>query len=70
MEPVDARFLPLPGNVMPRFAGIPTFMRLPHREPGDCGDVDIGLVGVPFDTATSNTPVRATAPGSCATSPR
>ena len=56
MEAVDERFLPVPGNVMPRFAGIPTFMRLPHRVPDDVGDVDIGLIGVPFDTATSNRP--------------
>lgn len=56
MAGVDERFLPVPGNVMPRFAGIPTFMRLPHRAPPDLDDVDIGLVGVPFDTATSNRP--------------
>ena len=56
MEAVDERFLPVPGNVMPRFAGIPTFMRLPHRAVDDLAEVDVGLVGVPFDTATSNRP--------------
>jgi agmatinase len=35
----------------PRFAQIPTFMRLPHhREPGD---LDVALVGIPFDGGTS-----------------
>lgn len=56
MEAVDERFLPVPGNVLPRFAGVPTFMRLPRRELDQLGDVDIALVGVPFDTATSNRP--------------
>jgi len=52
----DPRFLPIAGNVLPRFAGIPTFMRLPHRPPGELDEVDIGLIGVPFDSATSNRP--------------
>jgi len=56
MEAVDERFLPVPGNVLPRFAGIPTFMRLPYRAAGELDDVDIALIGVPFDTATSNRP--------------
>ncbi len=56
MEPVDERFLPIPGNVLPRFAGIPTFMRLPYRATDELSDVDIALVGVPFDSATSNRP--------------
>ena len=35
----------------PRFAQIPTFLRLPHhREPGD---LDVALVGIPFDGGTS-----------------
>ncbi|NBB68881.1 MAG: agmatinase [Alphaproteobacteria bacterium] len=56
MEAVDERFLPVPGNVLPRFAGIPTFMRLPHRAAAELDDVDIALIGVPFDSATSNRP--------------
>jgi guanidinopropionase len=56
MEPVDERFLPMPGNVLPRFAGIPTFMRLPQRAASELGDVDVALIGVPFDGATSNRP--------------
>ena len=50
-------FRPVSGNVMPRFAGIATFMRLPHVE--DWADVEIGLIGVPWDGGTTN---RAGAP--------
>ena len=44
------------GTVLPRFAGIATFMRLPHLPPDDprVRDVDIGLVGVPWDGGTTN----------------
>jgi guanidinobutyrase len=45
---------PLGGNEMPRFAGIATFMRLPGRTP--TGDLDVAVVGVPFDIGTSNRP--------------
>ena len=45
---------PLGGNEMPRFAGIATFMRLPAtHEPAD---LDVVVVGVPFDIGTSNRP--------------
>jgi guanidinobutyrase len=45
---------PLGGNEMPRFGGIATFMRLPgtSRPP----DLDVAVVGVPFDLGTSNRP--------------
>jgi guanidinopropionase len=46
-EPVDAA-------EVPRFAGMPTFMRLPHVE--DFSRLDIALVGVPFDGGTTNRP--------------
>lgn len=36
----------------PRYTGIPTFMRAPHSETWD--NVDIGLVGVPFDGGVTN----------------
>ncbi len=36
----------------PRYTGIATFMRVPHSE--DWKDVDIGLVGVPFDGGVTN----------------
>ena len=49
-------FLPVTGTVMPRFAGIATFMRLPHLTPDDArtNPVDIALLGVPWDGGTTN----------------
>ena len=51
-------FQPVSGFDLPRFAGVPTFMRLPHVQPEDAlyKDVDIGLVGVPWDGGTTNRP--------------
>ena len=51
-------FSPVSGMQMPRFAGIPTFMRLPHVPPEDAriGEVDVGILGLPFDGGTSNRP--------------
>ncbi|BCJ90533.1 guanidinopropionase [Terrihabitans soli] len=46
-------FQPLDSGTVPRFAGIPTFMRLPQAEPEE---VDIALIGVPFDGGTTNRP--------------
>ncbi|MBH9552601.1 agmatinase [Inhella gelatinilytica] len=43
---------PLGGNVMPRFGGIATMMRLPLAT-GAQG-LDVGFVGVPLDIGTSN----------------
>jgi len=42
---------PLDAQVIPRFAGVRTFMRLPHVT--DLTGVDAAAVGIPFDTATS-----------------
>ncbi len=39
---------------MPRFGGIATFMRLPGVTPVD--ELDVAVVGVPFDIGTSNRP--------------
>lgn len=49
-------FLPLGINPWPRYAGIATFMRLPHVPLDDprAKDLDIGLVGVPFDLGVTN----------------
>ena len=44
-EPIDAA-------LVPRFAGLPTFMRLPVVT--DFSKLDIALVGVPFDGGTTN----------------
>jgi guanidinopropionase len=43
---------PIDAAVVPRFSGIPTFMRLPYQpEPAE---LDIALVGVPWDGGTTN----------------
>ncbi|MBE2275057.1 MAG: agmatinase [Rhodobacteraceae bacterium] len=54
----DEFFIPVSGFDLPRFAGIPTFMRLPHVPPGHArfGEVEIGLVGAPWDGGTTNRP--------------
>ncbi len=44
-------YKPLDAQVIPRFAGIRTFMRLPHVTELD--GVDAAVYGIPFDTATS-----------------
>ena len=41
----------------PRYAGIATFMRRPLREdPQQWQDIDVGILGVPFDGAVTNRP--------------
>lgn len=54
----DPFFHPVSGFDLPRFAGVPTFMRLPLVPPGAerFGDVQIGLIGVPWDSGTTNRP--------------
>lgn len=54
----DPFFTPVSGFDLPRFAGVPTFMRLPHVPLDDprIGDVDIGLIGTPWDGGTTNRP--------------
>ncbi len=47
-------YKPISGNDLPRFAGIATFMRLPYVAPADADEVDIGLIGVPWDGGTTN----------------
>ncbi len=49
-------FTPVSGFDLPRFAGIPTFMRLPHVSIDDpaINSVDIGLIGTPWDSGTTN----------------
>jgi agmatinase len=44
-------YKPLDAQVVPRFAGIRTFMRAPHVT--DLAGVDAAVYGIPFDTATS-----------------
>lgn len=45
------KFEPLDSGSIPRYAGLPTFMRLPVAEPSD---VDIAILGLPFDLGTTN----------------
>ena len=54
----DPFFHPISGFDLPRFAGVPTFMRLPYVPPGHerFDDVQIGLIGVPWDSGTTNRP--------------
>ncbi len=54
----DPFFKPVSGMELPRFAGVPTFMRLPHIPLDDArlSEVDIGLIGVPWDSGTTNRP--------------
>ncbi|WGD31715.1 agmatinase [Ancylobacter sp. WKF20] len=44
-------FEPLDSGSIPRYAGLPTFMRLPVAEPSE---VDIAILGLPFDLGTTN----------------
>ena len=44
-------YRPVDPRKSPRFAGIKTFMRLPHLETTE--DIDFAVVGVPFDTGAS-----------------
>ena len=51
-------FQPISGFELPRFAGVATFMRLPNvllQDP-KIGDVDVGLIGIPWDSGTTNRP--------------
>ncbi len=55
---VDPYFTPVSGFDLPRFAGVPTFMRLPHVPPDHprFGEVEVALLGVPWDSGTTNRP--------------
>ena len=45
---------PADASKAPRYTGVRTFARLPHSQ--DLAGVDVAVVGVPFDTATSYRP--------------
>lgn len=51
---------PVDSSVVPRFAGLATFARLPRLE--DVGDCDVAVVGVPFDAGVSYRPGARFAP--------
>ena len=54
----DPFFTPISGFDLPRFAGVPTFMRLPHVDFDHprFAEVEIGLIGAPWDGGTTNRP--------------
>lgn len=54
----DPFFQPPSGTDLPRYAGVPSFMRLPYLVADDPkrAEVDIGVFGLPWDGATSNRP--------------
>ena len=54
----DPFFKPVSGFDLPRFAGVPTSMRLPHvsLDAPKISNVDIGIIGVPWDSGTTNRP--------------
>ena len=59
MSPTPRSFFqPVSAIEMPRFAGMPTFMRLPHLtlDAPEITDVEMGLIGVPWDAGTTNRP--------------
>jgi len=51
-------YRPVSGFDLPRYAGIATFMRLPHVPLDDprLAEVQIGLIGAPWDGGTTNRP--------------
>ncbi len=51
-------FLPVSGLISPRYAGVPTFMRLPLVEMGSvlAKQINVGFIGVPWDGGTTNRP--------------
>ncbi len=55
MDERHRKYLPRSGADLPRFAGIPTFMRVAHVDLETAAEeVDIGLIGVPWDGGTTN----------------
>ena len=54
----DPFFTPISGFDLPRFAGVATFMRLPYVDFDHprFSDVEIGLIGAPWDGGTTNRP--------------
>jgi agmatinase/proclavaminate amidinohydrolase len=50
----DDRFRPISTRKVPRFAGVPTFLRLPVHD--DPADLDVMICGAPFDGGTTYRP--------------
>lgn len=58
MQAFDAAFLPVSALDVPRYAGVPTFMRLRHIaiENVEASGVEVGILGIPWDGGTTNRP--------------
>ncbi len=56
MQSPPDRFQPIDSNNVPRYAGIATFMRLPSIALEQANDVELGLIGIPWDGGTTNRP--------------
>lgn len=52
---------PVSGTVVPRYAGAPTFARLPRVD--EVGDFDVAVLGAPFDGGVSYRPGARFGPG-------
>ena len=54
----DDFFQPVSGMDLPRFAGVPSFFRLPALAPDHprLDEVELGVIGVPWDGGTTNRP--------------
>jgi len=56
MTRTAADFQPLPSESVPRYAGVATFMRLPHIPVEEADGAEIGIFGIPWDGGTTNRP--------------
>ncbi|MEM9249784.1 MAG: agmatinase [Pseudomonadota bacterium] len=56
MTPVDPRYIPVSALEVPRFAGIASVMRLPQRDAAAPEEAEIGFLGIPWDSGTTNRP--------------
>lgn len=54
MQHIKDKFSPLASEAVPRYAGIATFMRLPHMGIEESEGAQIGLYGLPWDGGTTN----------------
>lgn len=54
MPPDHSFYQPQDASQVPRYAGLSTFMRLPLIDLERAGDIDIGLIGIPWDAGTTN----------------
>jgi len=56
MSRLSEKFQPLASESVPRYAGVATFMRLPHYPLDEVEGADIAIFGIPWDGGTTNRP--------------